>query len=172
MDFPTETWGDDAHWMELALREAAAAADTGEVPVGCVIVKEGRILGRGHNRVEVSQDPTAHAEILAISAATETVGSWRLLDAIAYVTCEPCMMCMGAFHLARVSRVVYGAREPKFGACGSRLDLTGVDGLNHTLCVEGGLLADESAELLRRFFCALRERGKKTKQDGANGRPL
>lgn len=172
MDIPLNSMGDDAHWMGLALREAAAAKETGEVPVGCVIVKEGRILGRGHNRVEAIQDPTAHAEILAISAATEAIGSWRLLDATAYVTCEPCMMCMGAFHLARVTRVVYGAPEPKFGACGSRLDLTGVDGLNHTVNVEGGLLAEESAELLRSFFCALRERGKRAKQDGPSGRSL
>ena len=166
MDFPLETWGDDAHWMRQALVEATAAAECGEVPIGCVIVKGDRIIGRGHNRVEAAQDPTAHAEIIAISAATDTEGSWRLVEATAYVTCEPCMMCMGAFHLARISRLVYGAPEPKFGACGSQLDLTRVGGLNHTVRVEGGMLAEESADLLRSFFCALRERSKKNKLKG------
>jgi tRNA(adenine34) deaminase len=142
--------------MQLALEQARAAADEGEVPIGCVVVTEGRLLGRGHNRVEALQDPTAHAEILAISAAARTVGSWRLLGAAAYVTAEPCAMCMGAFYQARLERIVFGAPEPKFGACGSRLDLTEIEGLNHTVRVEGGLLAGESAALLRSFFRSLR----------------
>lgn len=152
-----DSFGDDASWMRKALDEARSAADSGEVPVGCVIVGSGRILGRGNNRVEGLQDPTAHAEILAISAASETLGSWRLEETTAYVTVEPCMMCMGAFHLARVARVVYGAPEPKFGACGSRLDLTSVRGLNHTLRVEGGLLSEEAAALMRLFFRSIRK---------------
>ncbi len=152
-------WGGDAHWMRRALKEAREGAEAGEVPIGCVIVGEGgQLLGRDHNRVEALQDATAHAEILAISAAARTLGSWRLLGATAYVTAEPCAMCMGAFHQARVDRVVYGAAEPKFGACGSRLDLTQLEGLNHTLRVEGGLLADEAAELLREFFRTLRRK--------------
>ncbi len=151
-----DSFGDDAYWMEKALGEARGAFDCGEVPVGCVIVAENRLLGRGHNRVESLQDPTAHAEILAISAAAGTLGTWRLTGASAFITVEPCAMCMGAFYLARVARVVYGAPEPKFGACGSRLDLTKAEGLNHTLRVEGGLLAEEAAALMRQFFKSLR----------------
>ncbi|MCK4303705.1 MAG: nucleoside deaminase [Candidatus Eisenbacteria sp.] len=143
--------------MRLALEQAQLAADKGEVPIGCILAGEGRILGRGHNCVETLQDPTAHAEILAISAAAGTLGSWRLIGVTAYVTVEPCMMCMGAFYQARLDRVVFGAREPKFGACGSRLDLTQIEGLNHTVRVEGGLLADEAAGLLQLFFRSLRD---------------
>ena len=148
--------------MQLALQEAHRAADEGEVPVGCAVVRTGRVIGRGYHRVEALQDPTAHAEILALSAAAQTIGSWRLTDAAVYVTLEPCTMCMGAFYQARIGRVVYGAREPKFGACGSLLDLTRAEGLNHTLLVEGGLLAEESAALLRSFFRSLR------RQDAVN----
>ncbi len=142
--------------MRLALDEARAAADEGEVPIGCVIVAGDRLVGRGHNRVEALQDPTAHAEILAISAAAGTLGSWRLSEATAYVTAEPCIMCMGALLQSRVGRLVYGAPEPKFGACGSRLDLTLVEGLNHTVRVHSGLLASEAAALMRGFFRSLR----------------
>lgn len=151
-----ESWGSDAAWMRQALEEARRAADEGEVPVGCVIVIGDRIVGRGRNRVESLQDPTAHAEILALSAAAGTLGTWRIEQAIAYVTLEPCMMCLGAFHQARIQRVVFGAAEPKFGACGSRLDLTGRLGLNHALQIDRGVLATESAELLRQFFRSLR----------------
>lgn len=151
-----EDWGGDLHWMRLALEQARSGADEGEVPIGCVLVSDGRLLGRDHNRVESLQDPTAHAEILAISAAARSIGSWRLNGTTAYVTAEPCTMCMGALHQARVDRVVFGAPEPKFGACGSRLDLTRIEGLNHTVRVESGVLADEAAELLRCFFRSLR----------------
>lgn len=151
------SWGGDEHWMRRALDQARKAADEGEVPIGCVIVAEGRLLGADHNRIEALQDPTAHAEILAISAAARAFGSWRLTGTTAYVTIEPCMMCMGAFHQARVERIVFGAREPKFGACGSRLDLTLVPGLNHTVRVESGWLADEAAQLLQHFFRSLRK---------------
>lgn len=146
----------DVDWMQLALAEARASAEALEIPVGCVIVSGGRVIGRGHNRVRAMQDPTAHAEVIALSAAAATLGDWRLNDATAYVTTEPCVMCMGAFYLARVARIVYGAQEPKFGACGSRVDLTRIPGFNHTLRVEGGVLAEESASLLREFFRALR----------------
>ncbi len=169
MSLPNDNPENEIHWMRLALDEAQNAYREGEIPVGCVIVRDGRILGRGSNRVEAAQDPTAHAEILAISAAAATSGSWRLIDATAYVTCEPCMMCMGAFYLSRISRVVFGTTEPKFGACGSQLDLTRVGGLNHTMRVEGGLLADEAAHLLRSFFCALRKKAKEAKQNGSKG---
>jgi tRNA(adenine34) deaminase len=143
-------------WMRRAIEEARQAAEEGEVPVGCVIAHEGRLIGRGRNSVERLQDPTAHAEILAISAAAGTLGTWRLEGATAYVTVEPCAMCMGAFHQARVDRVVYGAPEPKFGACGSRVDLTRIPGLNHTFVVASGVLAPEAAALMREFFRRLR----------------
>ena len=151
-----EAWGSDAAWMRQALEEARRAADEGEVPVGCVIVVGERIIGRGRNRVESLQDPTAHAEILALSAAAGTLGTWRIEQATAYVTLEPCMMCLGAFHQARIRRIVFGAAEPKFGACGSRLDLTGPLGLNHAVQIDRGVLATESSELLRHFFRTLR----------------
>jgi tRNA(adenine34) deaminase len=146
----------DERWMRLALAEAREAGAGGEVPVGCVVVADGLVLGRGRNQVEGLQDPTAHAEILAISAAAGSRRSWRLNGATAYVTVEPCTMCMGAFYQARVERVVYGAAEPKFGACGSRHDLTQIAGLNHTLRVDAGVLAHEAGELMRQFFRALR----------------
>lgn len=142
--------------MRLALHEAQRAAERDEVPIGCVITLDGRLLGRGHNRIEGLRDPTAHAEILALSAAAGARGDWRLTGADAYVTAEPCVMCMGAFYHARIARVVFGALQPKFGACGSRVDLTHIAGFNHTLAVEGGVLAEESAKLLREYFRALR----------------
>src|SRR5512134_2785662 len=114
LDFASEA----ERWMRMALREAELAAEEDEVPVGCVIVQEGRVIGRGHNRVESLQDPTAHAEILALTAGSATAGSWRLIGAHAYVTIEPCLMCVGALMLARVEAICFGPREPKFGACG------------------------------------------------------
>jgi tRNA(adenine34) deaminase len=152
-------WDSDERWMRLALDEARMAADEGEVPVGSVVVADGRLLGRGHNRVEALQDPTAHAEILAISAAAGTLGSWRLSGSTLFVTAEPCAMCMGAILQSRIERLVYAADEPKFGACGSRLDLTHVEGLNHTVRVERGLMAEESSALMRSFFRAVRSGG-------------
>jgi tRNA(adenine34) deaminase len=143
---------DDEEAMRAALREAAAAAESGEVPVGCVIVHEGAIVGRGHNRVERLQDATAHAEILAIGAASEALGSWRLTGSTLYVTLEPCAMCAGAMVLSRVTRLVYGAADPKAGACGSVLDVIHEPRLNHRVQVESGLLAEECGGLLRAFF--------------------
>jgi tRNA(adenine34) deaminase len=139
-------------WMRRALLEARLAAEEGEVPVGCVIVHEGRIIGRGHNRVEALQDPTAHAEILALTAAASTLGSWRLPGAEAYVTVEPCLMCAGALLLARVDRVWFGSSEPKFGACGSLVDAPNLSGLNHRMQAIPGVLEVESADLMREFF--------------------
>lgn len=143
--------------MRMALGEAQAAADEGEVPVGAVVVCDGRVIGRGRNARERLQDATAHAEILAITAASQTTGSWRLEDCTLYVTLEPCPMCLGACLNARVRRVVYGAMEPKFGACGSVVDLRAPPGFNHRLDTTGGVLGEESSRLLVGFFRALRQ---------------
>lgn len=144
--------------MRQALREAALAGDEGEVPIGAVVVHEGRIVGRGRNGCERLQDATAHAEMVAISAASDALGTWRLEGCTLYCTIEPCPMCMGACLNARVARVVYGAFEPKAGACGSVVDLTAPPGFNHRLDVAKAVLADEAAELMRSFFRRLRER--------------
>lgn len=143
--------------MRAALAEAEAAAAEGEVPVGCVVVQGGRILGRGRNARERLRDPTAHAEIIALSAAAATLGDWRLAGCTLVVTLEPCPMCMGACLNARIERVVFGAREPKAGACGSVVDLSAPPGYNHRLTVRGGVLAEASAALLTAFFRARRE---------------
>ncbi|MCS6970501.1 MAG: tRNA adenosine(34) deaminase TadA [Planctomycetota bacterium] len=147
---------EDLRWMRAALQEAEAAARDGEVPVGCVIVAQGRLLGRGRNARERLKDPTAHAELLAITAAAGALGDWRLNGCTLYVTLEPCPMCIGACLNARLDRVVYGAREPKAGACGSVVDLSAPPGYNHRLLVRGGVLAEESAALLTAFFRARR----------------
>jgi tRNA(adenine34) deaminase len=146
--------------MQRALREAETALDAGEVPIGCVVVLGGRVIGRGWNRVETTQDPTAHAEMLAITAATSTLGHSRLTGARVFVTVEPCLMCAGALLLARVEEIVYGAPEPKFGALGSQLRIQDAEGFNHRYRVRGGVLAEESAWLLREFFRALRKDGR------------
>ncbi len=138
--------------MEAALSEARAAASDGEVPIGAVVVWDGRIIGRGRNRVETTQDPTAHAEIIAIGAAAQTVKSWRLDEGTLYVTLEPCHMCAGAIVLARIPRVVYGARDPKAGACGSLANVVQDLRLNHRAELLPGILAEESAALLESFF--------------------
>jgi tRNA(adenine34) deaminase len=142
--------------MRLALREAERAAEHGDVPIGAVVVAAGEVVAAAHNERELRQDPTAHAEILALRAAATAVGSWRVLDATLYVTLEPCAMCAGAIVLARVPRVVYGASDPKAGACGSVLDVLGEPRLNHRPAVAGGLLAEECGGLLSGFFAARR----------------
>jgi tRNA(adenine34) deaminase len=142
----------EEYFMRLALREAERALDHDDVPVGAVVVHDGEVVGAGHNEREVRGDPTAHAEMLALRQAAATLGSWRVLDAVMYVTLEPCAMCAGALVLARVPRIVYGARDPKAGAAGSVLDLMDVPQLNHQPQCQGGLLADESSALLRAFF--------------------
>lgn len=143
---------DDESGMRAALREARESLAGDEVPVGCVVVHEGTIIGRGHNQVEGLQDPTAHAEILAIGAACNALGSWRLSECTLYVTLEPCAMCAGAIVLARLGRLVYGATDPKAGACGSVLDVTGESRLNHRVPITHGVLAGDCGELLREFF--------------------
>jgi tRNA(adenine34) deaminase len=142
----------DEHFMRLALREAQLALDHDDVPVGAVVVLDGEVVGAGRNERELRQDPTAHAEVLAIREASRAVGHWRLLGCVLYVTLEPCAMCAGAIVLARLSRVVYGAEDPKSGAAGSVLDVLAEPSLNHRPEVDAGLLADDSAALLRDFF--------------------
>jgi tRNA(adenine34) deaminase len=147
--------GDEAFMREaLALAEQAAAA--GEVPVGAVVVKDGTIVGRGSNRPITSHDPTAHAEVVALRDAAARLGNYRLPGCELFVTLEPCAMCVGAMIHARVARVVYGARDPKTGACGSVVDLPGIAALNHHAAFEGGVLADDCGAALKRFFAGRR----------------
>ena len=147
---------DDEEGMRAALREARVSLDADEVPVGCVIVHDGMIVGRGHNQVEALNDATAHAEIVAIGAASNALRSWRLNECTLYVTLEPCAMCSGAIILARLGRLVYGARDPKAGACGSVLDVIHEPRLNHRVEVTAGVLAEECGALLREFFARKR----------------
>ncbi len=142
----------DEQFMRLALREAESAAEHGDVPIGAVVVREGEVIGAAGNERERRSDPTAHAEILALRAASRRLGGWRVPDSVLYVTLEPCAMCAGAIVLARVPRVVFAAPDPKAGAAGSILDVLGEPRLNHRPRVDSGLLADESTALLRAFF--------------------
>jgi tRNA(adenine34) deaminase len=146
----------DEQFMRLALREAERALEHEDVPIGAVLVRDGEVVSSAHNERELRQDPTAHAEIIALREAARLAGSWRVLDAALYVTLEPCAMCAGAIVLARVARVVYGAADPKAGACGSVLDVLGEPRLNHSPDVAGGLLAHECGELLSGFFASRR----------------
>ena len=151
---------DDEHWMEIALEEARAAAAAGDVPVGAVIVSDGNLLARGRNRRELDQDPTAHAEIVALREAARTIGHWRI-EATLVVTQEPCPMCAGALVNARIRRLVYGCANPKAGAVATLFTIPTDARLNHRFEVVGGVLAEASAELLRTFFAVLRANGEK-----------
>ena len=142
--------------MRLALDEARAALAHDDVPIGAVVVHDGEVVGRGHNRREVDRDPTAHAEVLAIREAARALGSWRLEDCTLVVTLEPCTMCAGAIVLARVPTVVYGATDPKAGAGGSLMDVLDDARLNHRCAVVRGVRAEECGDLLREFFRARR----------------
>ena len=146
------------YFMRQALSEAELAFEEGEVPIGAVVVKDGRIVGRGRNQTERLGDPTAHAEILAIGAAAEHFESWRLLGATLYSTVEPCAMCAGAIVLARAERLVYGAADPKFGGCVSLFQIPTDTRLNHRVDVVGGVLAEQSATLMREFFATRRQK--------------
>ena len=147
---------DDAVWMRQALDQAKQAAEAGEVPVGAVVVRAGEVVGRGHNRREADNDPLAHAELLAIAEASREVGSWRLGGCTLYVTLEPCAMCAGALINCRIDRLVFAARDPKAGFCGSLGNLVSDPRLNHQLEVEQGVLEEESSRLLKKFFATLR----------------
>lgn len=149
----------DAMRMRLALNQAREAAEGGDVPVGALIYHEGELVAKAHNQREELQDPTAHAEVLAITQAANALGSWRLEDCEMYVTLEPCAMCAGAIILARLPRLVYGAADPKAGACGSALDVLGCQKLNHRVNVRSGVLAEECGAILTSFFRARRGGG-------------
>jgi tRNA(adenine34) deaminase len=148
----------DEYWMTRAIAEARRAEAKDEVPIGCVIVLNGRIIARGHNLRETSQDPAAHAELIAIRKAARKLGSWRLLNCTLYVTLEPCTMCMGAIILARISTVVFGCYDPKGGAAGSLYDLSDDPRLNHSVALVPQVLESECSGLLSSFFAALRAR--------------
>lgn len=151
----------DQRMMRQAIREAELALESDDVPVGAVIAHGGRIIGRGHNQREQLQDPTAHAEIIALTAAAADRGSWRLEGCTLYVTLEPCVMCAGAIVLARIERLVFGADDPKAGACGSVYNIVEDQRLNHQPAMTTGILADECSDLLRSFFARQRAMGKK-----------
>ena len=148
----------DTTYMALALDQARAAAAIGEVPIGAVVVCDGAVVARAHNTREVDADPTAHAELIAIREASQRLGRWRLSDCTVYATLEPCPMCAGAMHQARIERLVYGAPDPKAGAVGTLYDLSNDERLNHRFAVTSGVLAETSAALLRDFFGDLRRR--------------
>ena len=147
---------DNDKWMRQALEQAERAARMGEIPVGAVIVRQGEIIGEGHNRRETDNDPLAHAELLAIRQAARAVGNWRLVGCTIYVTLEPCAMCAGALVNSRVESLVFGTRDPKAGFCGSLGDLVTDQRLNHRLEVTEGVLAEDCARLLQEFFATLR----------------
>ncbi|MCS7259116.1 MAG: tRNA adenosine(34) deaminase TadA [candidate division WOR-3 bacterium] len=142
----------DEYWMRFALAEAQKAFEEDEVPVGAVVISDNKIIGQGHNQIEKLRDPTAHAEIIALTAASNYLNSWRLNNATMYVTLEPCIMCTGALILARIKKLVFGAFDPKFGACGSVYNIPMDNKLNHKFEVKTGVLAEESKLLLREFF--------------------
>jgi tRNA(adenine34) deaminase len=146
----------DADFLREALTLAEEAARLGEVPVGAVVVRDGEVVGRGANRPISSADPTAHAEVVAMREAAARLGNYRLAGCELFVTLEPCAMCVGAMLHARIARVVFGAKDPKTGACGSVVDLPAVGALNHHARFEGGLLSEECGAMLRRFFAERR----------------
>ncbi|MBI4963443.1 MAG: tRNA adenosine(34) deaminase TadA [Desulfomonile tiedjei] len=147
----------EEQFMAVALQLAQRAGEKGETPVGAVVVHGGEIIGRGYNRVEAEQDPTAHAEIIALREAAQTLGDWRLLHTTLYVTLEPCIMCAAALLHARVPRLVFGARDNRWGGVGSLFDFSHDPRINHEIEVVSGVMEKESAELLQRFFRGLRQ---------------
>lgn len=150
----------DELFMDAAIKEALKAEKIGEVPVGAVIVHKGKIVSRGYNKRESANDPSAHAEMIAIRSASKKLKSWRLVDTTLYVTLEPCLMCMGAIIQARIPRLVFASFDPKAGACGSIYDVSNDKRLNHRVEVETGIRDAESKAMLKNFFKALRERAK------------
>jgi tRNA(adenine34) deaminase len=154
-------------YMKEAIRQAKKAAALGEVPIGCVIVYQGKIIGRGYNRRKVDQTVLGHAEILAIRKACRYMGDWRLEDCTMYVTLEPCPMCAGAIVQARIPKVVMACMNPKAGCAGSVLDLLHEDGFNHQVETETGLMGEECSEMLKSFFRSLRQARKAEKEKSA-----
>lgn len=151
------------YWMIRAINEARKAEAKAEVPIGCLIVWDGKIIARGHNLRETARDPSAHAEMIAIRKAARKLGSWRLLDTTLYVTLEPCTMCMGAIVLARIPKVVFGCLDPKGGAAGSLYDFSSDPRLNHSVELISQILESECSKLLSDFFSDLRKRKRRTK---------
>ena len=147
---------DDLVFMRIALEQAAQSAAIGEVPIGAVLVHHGTIVAQSHNHRETWQDPTAHAEMIVIRESAKMLGRWRLIDTTLFVTLEPCAMCLGGIILARIPRLVFGATDPKAGACGSVLDFASNPRLNHRVEVAGGVLAEDSQRMLTQFFKAIR----------------
>lgn len=158
------TTAEKNHYMSLALAEAHKAAALGEVPIGAVVVYQGKVIGRGHNIRETSQDATTHAEMLAIQAACGNLKSWRLEECQLFVTLEPCPMCSGALILSRVEEVYYGAADVKAGVAGTLMNLLQDERFNHQAYVEGGIMAEETGEILSDFFRNLRLRNKQRKE--------
>jgi tRNA(adenine34) deaminase len=156
---------DDQSFMRLALREAERAFEAEEVPVGAIVVHAGKVIGRGFNQREKLEDPTAHAEMLAITAAAQALGDWRLEDCTLFVTLEPCPMCAGAIVNARVKRVVFGATDPKAGACGTLMNVVQDSRLNHRVELVAGVLAEETGAILKQFFRTRR----KAQSENASG---
>ena len=152
---------DDEKWMRVAIEEAEKARIREDIPIGAVAILNGNIIGRGYNQREADQDPTAHAEMIAIRQAAQVIGHWRLEDVTLYCTLEPCAMCAGAMVLARLPRLIYATTDPKAGASGRVMNITCHPQLNHQVQVESGLLADEAAAQIRSFFKMLRARGEK-----------
>lgn len=151
--------------MRIALEEAGKAAEHGDVPIGAVLAKNGQVIAKAHNRVEEDQDPTAHAEILAIRAGAKEIGYKHLANTELYVTCEPCSMCAGAILLARIPRLIIGTPDPKTGACGSRYNIVEEGLLNHRVEVQRGVLKRECSAILKEFFSDIRKRKKKSEED-------
>lgn len=151
----------DEHWMRLAFDQAERAYEAGEVPVGAVIVQGHFVVAEAYNQRETLNDPTAHAEMIALTQAAESLGSWRLIDCTLYVTLEPCAMCAGAIVQARIPRVVYGTRDPKAGACDSLYQITSDRRLNHQALVTAGVMQHECKQILQDFFTEQRSLGKK-----------
>ena len=155
----------DIKYMNIALEEARKAESTLEVPIGAIVVFEGKIVGRGYNKKETLNSPLAHAEIMAIKEASETLNRWRLTGASLYVTIEPCPMCAGAILNSRIDRVIIGARDRKSGACGSVINLLDTDKFNHKTEVEFGVLEEECSSIMSNFFKKIRENKKSYKSD-------
>ena len=157
---------EDERWMRHAVAEAQLALKKDEVPVGAVVVYEDKIIGRGHNQVETLKDPTAHAEIIAIGAAATYLNSWRLSGASLYVTIEPCAMCAGALVLSRIERLVFGAKDPKAGACGSLYNIVQDIRLNHQVQIIPYILEQECSQILQAFFERVRQKSLERKKEG------